>query len=113
MLDKPLLPHHRLTLSVWPSSCSSLSPLAAFATLTFAAKATRAAQSCCLNAAEGVARSTRAGKARALICRSRRSGRAAAAVEIAVLCGSARQADSDRAATIVPPLVDMLTRLGR
>jgi len=38
---------------------------------------------------------------------------AAAAVETAVLCGTANQADSDRVARIVDRLVGMLTRLIR
>ena len=38
---------------------------------------------------------------------------AAAAIEIAVVCGTARQADADRVAIITDRLVAMLTRLMR
>jgi four helix bundle protein len=73
----------------------------------------RAAQSACLNIAEGAARVTRADKARAFTIARGEAVEAAAAVEIAVLCGTANQADSDRVARIVDRLVGMLTRLIR
>src|SRR5580658_5649224 len=72
-------------------------------------QAMRAAKSACLNCAEGAARVTRADKARAFTVARGEAVEAAAAVEIAVLCGTANQADSDRVALIVHRLVGMLT----
>ena len=69
----------------------------------------RAAQSACLNCAEGAARVTRADKARAFTIARGEAVEAAAAVEIAVLCGTAKQLDSDAVARIVNRLVGMLT----
>ena len=76
-------------------------------------QAMRAAQSACLNTAEGAARVTRADKARAFTIARGEAVEAAAAVEIAVLCGTAKQSDSDRVARNVDRLVGMLTRLIR
>ena len=59
-----------------------------------------AVQGACLNCAEGAARVTRADKARAFTIARGEAVEAAAAVEIAVVCGTARQADADRVAII-------------
>ena len=74
-------------------------------------QAMRAAQSACLNCAEGAARVTRADKARAFTIGE--AVEAAEALEIAVVCGTAKGSDSDRVAVIVDRLVAMLTRLIR
>src|ERR1700678_2576224 len=76
-------------------------------------QARRAAKSACLNCAEGAGRVTRADKARAFTIARGEAVEAAAAVEIAVLCGTAKQSDSDRVARNVDRLVGMLTRLIR
>ena len=76
-------------------------------------QAMRAAQSACLNAAEGAARVTRADKARAFTIARGEAVEAAAAVEIAALCGTAKQADAERVAVLCDRLVAMLTRLIR
>jgi four helix bundle protein len=76
-------------------------------------QAMRAAQSACLNCAEGAARVTRADKARAFTIARGEAVEAAAAVEIAVVCGTAKAADAERVARIVDRLVAMLTRLIR
>jgi four helix bundle protein len=73
----------------------------------------RAAQSACLNCAEGAARVTRADKARAFTIARGECVEAAAGVEIAAACGTAKQADADRVAIIANDLVGMLTRLIR
>ena len=73
-------------------------------------QAMRAAQSACLNTAEGAARVTRADKARAFTIARGECVEAAAAIEIAALCGTAKQADSDRVAVIANALVAMLDR---
>jgi len=72
-----------------------------------------AVQSACLNCAEGAARVTRADKARAFTIARGEAVEAAAAIEIAVVCGTAKQADAYRVALITDRLVAMLTRLIR
>jgi four helix bundle protein len=76
-------------------------------------QAMRAAKSACLNTAEGAGRYTRADKARAFAIARGEAVEAAAAIEIAVACGSANQADAERVAVLVDRLVTMLTRLIR
>jgi four helix bundle protein len=76
-------------------------------------QAMRAAQSACLNTAEGAARVTRADKARAFTIARAEAVEACAAVEIAALCGSAKQIDAERVAVVGDRLVAMLTRLIR
>ena len=76
-------------------------------------QAMRAAQSACLNCAEGAARVTRADKARAFTIARGEAVEAAAAVEIAVVCGTAKQADADLVAVIADRLIARLTRLIR
>jgi len=67
----------------------------------------------CLNCAEGSARVTRADKARAFTVARGECVEAAAAVEIAAACGTAKQSDADCVAVIANDLVGMLTRLIR
>jgi four helix bundle protein len=73
----------------------------------------RAAQSACLNCAEGFARSTRADKARAFTIARGEAVEAAAGVEIAAACGTAKQNDADRVAVIADRLVALLSQLIR
>ena len=76
-------------------------------------QAMRAAQSACLNTAEGAARVSRADKARVFAIARGEACEAAAAIEIAALTGSAREEDAERVAIIADRLVAMLTRLVR
>jgi four helix bundle protein len=76
-------------------------------------QATRAAKSTCLNCAEGAGRVTRADKARAFTIARGECVEAAAAVEIASLCGDAKVEGAVRVARIADRLVAMLTRLVR
>jgi four helix bundle protein len=76
-------------------------------------QAMRAAQSACLNCAEGAARVTRADKARVFAIARAEACEAAAAVEIAALSGTAAHADSERVAILADRVVAMLTRLIR
>lgn len=73
----------------------------------------RAAQSTCLNCAEGAARVTRADKARAFTIARGECVEAAAAIEIAAVCGTAKHEDAERVAILADKLVAMLTRLIR
>jgi four helix bundle protein len=113
MLDKPLLPHHKLHAFGVATELLVAVRSADIRDVHLRDQAMRAAQSTCLNTAEGAARVTRADKARAFTIARGECVEAAAAVEIAVLCGTAKQDDSDRVAAIVHRLVGMLTRLIR
>ena len=113
MLDKPLLPHHRLLAFGVAKDLLIAVRDAGLRDAHLRDQAMRAAQSACLNCAEGAARVTRADKARAFTIARGEAVEAAAAVEIAAACGTAKQADADRIAVIVDRLVGMLTRLIR
>jgi four helix bundle protein len=76
-------------------------------------QAMRAAKSACLNCAEGAGRVTRADKARAFAIARGEAVEAAAAVELAAVCGSASEADVERVAVLADKLVAMLTGLIR
>ena len=113
MLDKPLLPHHRLLAFDVAKQLLVAVRDAAIRDAHLRDQAMRAAQSACLNIAEGAARVTRADKARAFTIARAEAVEAAAAVEIAAVCGTAKQADADRVAVVVDRVVAMLTRLIR
>ena len=76
-------------------------------------EAVRSAKSACLNTAEGAGRVTRADKARAFAIARAETVEAAAAVEIAALCGDAPAARAEEVARIADRLVAMLTGLVR
>ncbi len=76
-------------------------------------EAVRSAKSTCLNCAEGAGRVTRADKARAFAIARAEAVEAAAAVEIAVLCGDAPAEPAREVARVADRLVGMLTRLCR
>ena len=113
MLERPLLPHHKLHAFGVAKELLVAVREAAIRDVHLRDQAMRAAQSACLNCAEGAARVTRADKARAFTVARGEAVEATAAVEIAALCGTAKQADADRVAVITDRLVGMLTRLIR
>jgi four helix bundle protein len=113
MLERPVLPHHKLHAFGVAKELLLAVRAADVRDAHLRDQAMRAAQSACLNCAEGAARVTRADKARAFTVARGEAVEAAAAIEIAALCGTAKQADSDRVAVIVDRLVAMLTRLIR
>ena len=113
MLERPILPHHKLHAFGVAKELLLAVKAADVRDAHLRDQAMRAAQSACLNCAEGAARVTRADKARAFTVARGEAVECAAAVEIAVLCGTAKQGDSDRVAVIVDRLVGMLTRLIR
>ena len=76
-------------------------------------EALRSAKSACLNCAEGAGRVTRGDKARAFAIARAEASEAAAAVEIAALCGDATEAAAARVAAVASRLVAMLTPLVR
>ena len=113
MLDRSLLPHHKLHAFGVAKDLRASVRTAGIRDTHLRDQALRAAQSACLNCAEGAARVTRADKARAFTIARGEAVEAAAAVEIAVVCGTAKQADADRVALVADRLVAMLTRLIR
>ena len=113
MLEKPVLPHHKLYAFGVAKELLVAVKNADVRDAHLRDQAMRAAQSACLNCAEEAARVIRADKARAFTVARGEAVEAAAAVEIAALSGTAREADSDRVALIVDRLVGMLTRLIR
>jgi four helix bundle protein len=112
MLERPL-PHHKLLAFGVAKELLIAVRDAAVRDTHLRDQAMRAAQSACLNTAEGAARVTRADKARAFTIARGEAVEAAAAIEIAVVCGTAKAADAERVALIVDRLVAMLTRLIR
>jgi four helix bundle protein len=112
-LDRPTLPHHKLVAFGVAKELLIAVRDSAIRDVHLRDQAIRAAQSACLNCAEGAARVTRADKARAFTIARGECVEAAAAVEIAAACGTASQDDADRVADIVNRLVTMLTRLMR
>ncbi len=76
-------------------------------------QAVRAAQSVCLNCAEGAGRVTRADKARAFVIARGEALEAAAAVEIASLCGEVPANRAAEVARLADRVYAMLTPLCR
>ena len=76
-------------------------------------EASRSSKSACLNTAEGAGRVTRADKARAFAIARAEAVEAAAAVEIALLCGECGQAEAEAVARVANRLVALLTGLCR
>jgi four helix bundle protein len=113
MLDRPILPHHKLVAFGVAKELLIAVRDSAIRDVHLRDQALRAAQSACLNCAEGAARVTRADKARAFTIARGECVEAAAAIEIAATCGTARQEDADHVADLADQLVAMLTRLVR
>ncbi len=111
--SSPVLPHHRLI--AWSVAKSLL--LAVLACRIRDAKlrdeAVRSAKSACLNIAEGAGRVTRADKARSFAIARAETVEAAAAVEIAALCGDAPAGAAAEVARVADRLVALLTGLVR
>ena len=76
-------------------------------------EALRAAKGACLNVAEGAARQTRPGKARAYIIARGEAAEAAAAVDLAALLGATSKEHSRVVEELASKLVAMLTALSR
>ncbi len=109
----PILPHHKLhaygvarDLLLAVLRCNIRDP-------KLRDEALRSAKSACLNCAEGAGRVTRADKARAFAIARAETVEAAAAVEIAALCGDAPAGAAREVARHADRLVAMLTRLVR
>ncbi len=113
MNDTPLLPHHKLI--AYGVACELLVAVrgAGIRDAKLRDEATRSAKSACLNTAEGAGRVSRPDKARAFTIARGEACEAAAAVEIAALCGDASAASAAEVARVASRLVALLTGLIR
>jgi four helix bundle protein len=105
----PVLPHHKLIAFAVAKDLLVTVRAAGIRDAKLRDEATRAATGACLNCAEAAGRVTRPDKARALTIARGEAVEAAAAVEIAALCGDASQASALAVARIADRLVALLT----
>jgi len=104
----PVLPHHKLIAFGVAKDLLVAVRAAGIRDAKLRDEATRAAKGACLNCAEAAGRVTRPDKARALTIARGEAVEAAAAVEIAALCGDASQASALTVARIANRLVALL-----
>ncbi len=109
----PSLPHHKLIAYGAARDLLLAVRAAAIRDAKLRDEALRSAKSACLNCAEGAGRVSRADKARAFAIARAEAVEAAAAVEIATLCGDAQAGAAREVARHADRLVAMLTRLVR
>jgi four helix bundle protein len=109
----PLLPHHKLHAYGVARELLLAVLAARIRDAKLRDEAVRAAKGACLNCAEGAGRVTRADKARAFTIARGEAVEAAAAVEIAAMCGDAGREEAKAVILITDRLVGMLTRLIR
>jgi four helix bundle protein len=107
------LPHHRLVAYHVAVDLLLAVKAANIRDAKLRDEATRSAKSVCLNVAEGAGRVTRADKARAFAIARGECVEAAAAVEIAALCGDTDTAAAERCVAIADRAVALLTGLIR
>jgi four helix bundle protein len=109
----PVLPHHKL-IAYGVARELLLAVIAChIRDAKLRDEALRSAKSACLNCAEGAGRVTRADKARSFAIARAEAVEAAAAVEIAALCGDVQAAPAREVARVVDRLVALLTGLCR
>ncbi len=109
----PALPHHKLIAYTVARDLVVAVRDASLRGAHLRDQALRAAQSAALNCAEGAGRVSRADKARAFAIARAECVEAAAAVEIAALCGEASAASAAEVARLADRLVALLTGLVR
>ncbi len=109
----PLLPHHKLIAYGVARDLLLAVRAADIRDAKLRDEALRSAKSAALNCAEGAGRVSRADKARAFTIARGEAVEAAAAVEIAVLCGEARPEAAREVARLADRLVALLTGLVR
>ena len=109
----PVLPHHKLHAFAVARDLLLAVLRCSIRDAKLRDEAIRSAKSACLNTAEGAGRVTRADKARAFAIARAETVEAAAAVEIAALCGDTSAARAEEVARIADRLVAMLTGLVR
>jgi four helix bundle protein len=109
----PVLPHHRLIAYGVARELLVAVLACRVRDAKLRDEAVRSAKSACLNCAEGAGRVTRADKARSFAIARAEAVEAAAAVEIAALCGDAAAEPAREVARIADRLVALLTGLVR
>ncbi len=109
----PLLPHHRLIAYGVARELLLAVRAASIRDAKLRDEALRSAKSACLNTAEGAGRVTRGEKARSFAVARAEACEAAAAVEIAALCGDASADSSAEVGRLASRLVALLTPLVR
>jgi len=109
----PKLPHHKLIAYGVAKEFLRAVVASKIRDAKLRDEATRAAKGACLNCAEGAGRVTRADKARAFTIARGEAVEAAAAVEIAALCGDASAESTLAVARLADRLVALLTGLIR
>ncbi|HEX9602714.1 MAG TPA: four helix bundle protein [Myxococcales bacterium] len=113
MTEMPKLPHHKLIAFGVARDLLLAVRAAQVRDAKLRDEALRSAKSACLNCAEGAGRVSLADKARAFTIARGEACEAAAAVEVAALCGDAAPQDARRVAQLANALVAMLTALIR
>src|SRR5579863_3646313 len=114
MNDSPIvLPHHRLIAFSVAKELLLAVRGCHIRDAKLRDEALRSSKSACLNTAEGAGRVTRADKARSFAIARAEAVEAAAAVEIALLCGDCGEAAAASVARIANRLVALLTGLCR
>ncbi len=109
----PVLPHHKLIVYGVARDLLLAVRAAEIRDAKLRDEALRSAKSAALNCAEGAGRVSRADKARAFTVARGEAVEAAAAVEIAALCGEARLEAVREVARLADRLVALLTGLVR
>jgi four helix bundle protein len=109
----PRLPHHKLVAYTVARDLLLAVRAAEIRDPKLRDEALRSAKSAALNCAEGAGRVSRADKARAFTVARGEAVEAAAAVEIAALCGEARPGAAREVARLADRLVALLTGLVR
>ena len=109
----PVLPHHKLIAYAVAKDLLLAVMRCSIRDAKLRDEALRSAKSACLNCAEGAGRVTRADKARSFAIARAECVEAAAAVEIAAMCGDAPAGAAGEVARVADRLVAMLTALCR
>ena len=113
MTEMPKLPHHKLIAYGVARDLLLAVRGAQVRDAKLRDEALRSAKSACLNCAEGAGRVSVADKARAFTIARGEACEAAAAVEVAALCGDASADDAQTVVHLANELVAMLTALIR
>ena len=113
MTEMPMLPHHKLIAYGVARELLLAVRAAQVRDAKLRDEALRSAKSACLNCAEGAGRVSLADKARAFTIARGEACEAAAAVEVAALCGDASVESAQRVGQLTHRLVALLTGLIR
>jgi four helix bundle protein len=113
MSETPKLPHHRLIAYRVAKDLLLAVRAAQVRDAKLKDEALRSAKSACLNCAEGAGRLSPADKARAFTIARGEACEAAAAIEVAAICGDVSSEDAQRVGQLAYEVIAMLTALIR